>query len=152
MVSPQRRKGSDFEREIVSYLKDHGFPFAERAYGAGRPDDRGDIDGIPGWVIEAKNHRTLEFDKWVLEAATEAAAARVKWWAVIAKRRGKPVADAYVVMPLSQFAELLAEDEPKPTYKPGDIVIDTRTGIEWRCLEGGVGLGSGRWEPTYGTA
>jgi hypothetical protein len=111
VTSPQRRKGSAFENEIVRFLRSHGFPFAERAYGAGRPDDRGDIDGVPGFVLEAKCHKSMDLAGWANEAAAEAQNARCSWWAVIAKRRGKPVEDAYVVMPLAQFARLLA-DEP----------------------------------------
>lgn len=110
MTSPERRKGSAFENEIVRYLRENGHPFAERAYGAGRPDDRGDIDGLPGWVLEAKCHKSLDLAGWANEAEAEAANARAPWWAVIAKRRGKPVDSAYVVMPLSQFARLLAEE------------------------------------------
>lgn len=110
MTSPQRRKGSSFELAIVAYLKDHGFPFAERAYGAGRPDDRGDIDGIAGWTIEAKNHKTIDLAGWCSEASAEAAnGTRSPRWAVVAKRRNRPVEDAYVVMSLAQFAHLLAD-------------------------------------------
>ena len=110
MTNPQRRTGSSFENEIVKFLRDHGHPFAERAYGAGRPDDRGDIDGLPGWVLEAKCHKSMDLAGWANEAEAEAANARASWWAVIAKRRNRPVSDAYVVMPLAQFARLLAED------------------------------------------
>ena len=45
-----KAKGSAFERDVVAFLRDHGHPFAERHYGAGRPEDVGDIDGIPGWT------------------------------------------------------------------------------------------------------
>lgn len=110
MTSPQRRKGSAFELQIVAYLKSHGFPYAERAYGAGRPDDVGDVNGLVGWCIEAKNHKSMNLAGWATEAAAEAMNARCPWWAVIAKRRNRPVEDAYVVMPLSQFARLLADD------------------------------------------
>ena len=110
-----RRKGSLWEREIVEYLRAHGFPYAERAYGAGRPDDRGDIDGVAGWVIEAKNQKTIELARWADEAKGEAEncqhpAYPAPPWAVIAKRRGRPVSDAYVVMSLEQFARLMADD------------------------------------------
>jgi hypothetical protein len=148
MTSPQRRKGTGFELAIVAYLKEHGFPFAERAYGAGRPDDRGDIDGIPGWCIEAKNHKSMDLAGWASEAAAEAANARCHWWAVIAKRRNRPIEDAYVVMPLAQFARLLAEDAPfrhveeiagagvEPpggaTFLPWDPRLVNRTPGEWR--------------------
>jgi len=111
VTSPQRRKGSVFENEIVKFLRDHGFPFAERAYGAGRPDDVGDINGIAGWCIEAKNHKSMDLAGWANEAAAEATNARCRWWAVIAKRRNKPISDAYVVMSLAQFAELMAEEK-----------------------------------------
>ena len=109
MTSPERRKGNAFELAIVAFLREHGFPFAERAYGAGRPDDRGDVDGIPGWTIEAKNHRALDLAGWCSEAAAESTNARTHWWSVIAKRRNRPIDDAYVVMPLHQFARLLAD-------------------------------------------
>ncbi len=59
-----RRKGSIWERAVVAYLRQHGFPHAERAYGAGRPQDVGDIDGLPGVVIEAKNHRSIDLAGW----------------------------------------------------------------------------------------
>ncbi len=113
MTSPERRKGNAFELAIVAFLREHGFPFAERAYGAGRPDDRGDIAGVAGWVLEAKNHRALDLAGWCSEAAAESANARSHWWAVIAKRRNRPIGDAYVVMPLHQFARLLADDPPE---------------------------------------
>jgi hypothetical protein len=111
-VSKERRKGTGFEVAVVNYLREW-FPFAERAYGAGRPDDRGDIDGIPHWVLECKCHREMDLAGWVTEATAEAANARSHWWAVIAKRRNRPVDDAYVIMSLSQFARLLAEEDDR---------------------------------------
>jgi hypothetical protein len=110
MTTPERRKGTSFECAIVAYLKDHGFPFAERAYGAGRPDDKGDILGIVGWTIEAKNHKTMDLAGWCSEASAEAINGRSHFWAVIAKRRNRPVDDAYVVISLEQFARLVGED------------------------------------------
>lgn len=111
VTSPQRRKGNGFEVEVVSYLRENGHPFAERAYGAGRPQDVGDVNGLVGWCLELKNHKSMDLAGWANEAAAEATNARCSWWAVIAKRRGKPVDQSYVVMPLAQFARLLA-DEP----------------------------------------
>ncbi len=58
--SAPKRKGSAFERDVVAYLREHGFPDAERAYGAGRPEDIGDVVGIPGVTVEVKNHARLE--------------------------------------------------------------------------------------------
>ena len=109
MSSPQRRKGSGFERDVVAYLQANGHPFAERAYGAGRPDDRGDIDGIVGFTIECKNHARLELAAWCDEAALERENGRRAFWAVIFKRKQKPISAAYVVLDLATFAELLRE-------------------------------------------
>jgi Holliday junction resolvase len=104
-------KGSVFEREVVRVLRAAGHAFAERAYGAGRPGDVGDIDGLPGFCIEAKCHRALDLAGWVDEAVTEAANAGAGVVpVVVAKRRGKPAEDAYAVMRLTDFARLIGDE------------------------------------------
>lgn len=110
MSNPAKNKGSRFERAIVEHLNHHGHPHAERCYGAGRPDDRGDIDGIPGWVIEAKNHRRFALAEWMSELEAETRNARATHGALVIKRRQHPVGQSYVVMTLDTFAELLADD------------------------------------------
>jgi Holliday junction resolvase len=102
-----KAKGSAFEREVVRALKRLGFPYAERAYGAGRPHDVGDIGGVPGLVFECKARRAIELAAWVDEAQREAANAGAVG-VVVAKRRGRPAEDAYVVLSLSDFAALMA--------------------------------------------
>lgn len=47
-------KGDRAEREVVQALRALGLVDADRAYGAGRCDDRGDIDGLPGVVAQVK--------------------------------------------------------------------------------------------------
>ena len=111
MTSPQKRKGSQFERDVVEFLKVNGHPYAERHYGAGRPDDVGDIDGIPGWTLEVKNHRALELAGWLAEAEAERVNGRQRFGGVIFKRRGRPTADSYVLLDLTTFARLLAEED-----------------------------------------
>ena len=105
-----KRRGSAWERDIVAYLKGHGFPYAERAFGAGRPEDVGDIDGLPGFVIEAKAHRSLDLAGWADEAEMERVNARQPFAVVIAKRRNKPTGAAYTVMTLEAFARLVADE------------------------------------------
>ena len=105
-----KAKGSAFERDVVAYLKANGHPYAERHYGAGRPDDVGDIDGIVGWTVECKAHKALALAEWADEAECERQHGRQRFAAVIAKRRCKPVAQSYVVMSLETFAELLADE------------------------------------------
>lgn len=109
MTSPQARKGAQFERDVVEFLRAAGHPHVERAYGAGRPDDVGDLDGVPGWALELKNHKTLALSGWLDEAEVERVNARARFCAVIAKRRGKSAGESYVVMTLATFAELLGD-------------------------------------------
>lgn len=109
MANPAKRKGDTFERDVVTYLRDQGFPHVERAYGAGRPDDTGDLDGIPGWCFELKNHQRIDLAAWVDEVRREQAAARAQFGVVVVKRRGRPAGQAYVVMELEQLARLLRE-------------------------------------------
>jgi hypothetical protein len=107
-----KAKGSAFERAVVVVLLARGHRYAERAYGAGRPGDVGDIDGLPGFAIECKAHRSLDLAGFMDEAIAEAANAGSSVTpVVVAKRRGKPTEDSYVVMRLSDWAELV-RDEP----------------------------------------
>lgn len=66
MSNPQKRKGDSAEREAAEILTDLLGTPCRRKLGAGRQDDTGDIDGVPGHVIQIAN--------W----ADTAAAARIK--------------------------------------------------------------------------
>ena len=96
---------------VVAFLREHGHRYVERAYGAGRPQDVGDVDGLPGWCLEAKNQKAMDLAGWCDEAAREALERPPgRPWAVVAKRRNKPVSEAYVVLSLATFADLLRTD------------------------------------------
>ena len=57
MSHPSKVKGDRAEREAAIILADRlGLP-VRRKLGAGRTDDTGDLDGIPGFTIEVKNYR-----------------------------------------------------------------------------------------------
>ena len=104
-----RRKGSAFECQIVNYLRGAGFPQAAKTL-AGASADRGDVQGVPGTVLECKAHRTLDLAGWLAEARHEAANAGLPRFAVIAKKRGvADVAESYAILPLWLLAELLRE-------------------------------------------
>ena len=111
--NPQKIKGSQYERDVVAYLQANGFPNAQRLYGAGRQDDRGDITfGGPSaglFVLEAKNHKTHDFSGWLQEAEVERQNAGAKYAFVVAKRRGKPAGESYVLTTLDQLATLMAQ-------------------------------------------
>lgn len=104
-----KRKGSQFERDLVRELRARGWD-AERAYGAGRPDDVGDIAGLPV-VVEAKACKRFDLAGWCDEAEVEAENAGVEIGVVIAKAPRRPTEDAYVVMRLPAFDILLRAAE-----------------------------------------
>lgn len=108
MANPNKRKGSSWEKAVADYLQLCGFTGVERRAQEGS-NDRGDIAGIDGWVLEAKNERRIELAQYMEEAKREAANADARFYAAVVKRRRKPVNEAYVVMPLSVFADVLNE-------------------------------------------
>lgn len=109
MSNPSKAKGSLFERQVCEYLSTHGLPYAERRALRGI-NDGGDICGVVGWSLEAKACKGFTPGEWMDEATRQAANARAPRYAFIAKRRRRPIADAFVVMPLSVFAELVGDE------------------------------------------
>lgn len=110
-VSAARRSGTAYESAVVAYLTAHGFPHVERRTLHGNAD-RGDIAGVAGWAVECKAVRALDLAGWATEATREAVNARSPWWAVIVKRRGRPVAESYVLLTLATWAEAVSGDPP----------------------------------------
>lgn len=104
-----REAGTKWETAIVAALIDAGWPHTERRRLAGS-NDRGDIAGITGVCIEAKNTNRLELAAAVDEAKTEAANAGARIGVAWIKRKGKasPL-DGYVVMDGATFLALLGE-------------------------------------------
>ena len=105
-MSAARARGTAWESAVVSYLQARGYKHAERRalHGA---KDRGDIAGIPGICIEAKNTARVDLAGWLDEARQEAAHAAdlgVVWF----KRRGKTSpGNGYVLMDGDTFTALL---------------------------------------------
>lgn len=100
-------KGTRFETALVDYLRPRGAPHAERRARSGAKD-KGDLAGIPGLVVEAKNAARMELAAWIAEAETERANAEAELGVVWAKRKGKgSPRDGYVVMTGAQFVHLL---------------------------------------------
>jgi hypothetical protein len=111
MTSPQKRKGSAWEREIVAYLSANGFP-AERIP-AGATNDRGDL-WIPiiEWPsIDAKNYANYSghLSLWVDKAKQQAFNLGRRFGIVWFKRTNKTsAADGFVVMSGESFVTLMA--------------------------------------------
>ena len=70
-MSASKAKGTAAETAVVRFLQANGYPHAERRALAGA-QDRGDVAGIPGLVIEVKDCKRMELAQWVDEAGIEA--------------------------------------------------------------------------------
>ena len=86
MSNPQKRKGSAAELAVARYMQEAGWPYAERSR-AGWTDDRGDIDGCPGIVVEVKDHKRHALSEWMGELEVEVANARAITGVLVVKRR-----------------------------------------------------------------
>lgn len=104
-----KKAGTAWESEIVRVLEKYGWVGAERRRLSGA-SDKGDIAGVPGVVIEAKNEKTITLASYVDEANREGLNASAPIAVAWVKRRGKPDAlDGYVVMDGATFLRLLSE-------------------------------------------
>jgi hypothetical protein len=106
-MSRQKAKGTRWESRIVDYLRERGWPHAERRTLNGSKD-QGDISGIIGVVIEAKDQARHSLAEWLDEANVERDNASADLGVVWAHRRGKSSPrDGYVVMDGDTFTWLL---------------------------------------------
>jgi hypothetical protein len=117
MASRSGRLGTWWETQIVNEIRKWN-PYAERRARSGSKD-RGDIAGIPGWVIEAKyGAKRADFPGWWREAETERENDGAEFAAVWQKRVGKQSAlDGWVIMDGATFLRLLAAAQFLPARK-----------------------------------
>jgi hypothetical protein len=108
-MSRSRDKGTAWETLIVHYLRTEGVAHAERrALGGNR--DRGDVAGLPGVVIEAKDCQRIELAQWLDEAAAEKRNDGADLGVVWAKRRGRWRAEqGYILMDPREWVQLMRE-------------------------------------------
>ena len=106
-MSASKRKGTAAERAVVDYLVANGFPYAERRALAGALD-KGDVTGIPGVVIEVKNHAALDLAGWLNELMREMDNAKAEFGTVVAKRRGHAdPSQWYAILPFEVWVAML---------------------------------------------
>lgn len=104
-----KQAGTRWESAIVNYLASRGWRHAERRAKTGA-HDKGDITGVPGVVIEAKDVARISLAEFLHEAQVEAEHAGAMVGAAWIKRRGKASpGEAYVVMDGETFTHLLRE-------------------------------------------
>ena len=85
-LNRQKVKGDSYERTIINGLTDLGLDVWRTK--AGWTDDRGDIAGIPGCVVECKNHARPDLAGWITELQAEVANAQANTGVIIHKRHG----------------------------------------------------------------
>lgn len=108
-LNAAKSRGTRAETAVVRALRAAGFVHAERRALNGN-QDRGDIAGIPGLVIEVKNHARLTLAEWVAEMETERDRDGARYGVVWHKRRGRANPhDWYVTMTGQDFLRLLAD-------------------------------------------
>ena len=108
-MNPSKAKGDAAERAVVQYLRENGYPFAGRMR-SGWADDRGDVENIPGAVVEIKNHKTISLAEYMVELEREMKNAKAETGVVIVKkRRASSVSDWYAVAPVHVWIQLLKE-------------------------------------------
>ena len=108
-MSKSKQKGTAAESAVVKYLRENGFTQVERRALQGS-QDKGDISGIIGLVIEVKDHKTMTLGQWMEELKVEIKNDNAKSGVVIHKRRGKgDVGEWYASMPVHIYLQLLKD-------------------------------------------
>lgn len=127
MSNPSKAKGTAGETALVRWLRDNGFPFADRQPLRGNRD-AGDIALSPGLVVEVKNYAgppavgqpaAEVLIRWMAQAETERIHAGADHCPLVVKRRGTSDPGRwFAYIPASSFATLVgapASSLPNPS-------------------------------------
>ena len=107
MTSPQKRKGHAAERAVADWLRKQGFQ-ADRIQ-AGTHKDIGDINGLPGVVIEVKDRKAHSWHGYFQQLWRQMANAKAWTGVIIAKRPGVTNVNEWMaVMPAIEWLNLVS--------------------------------------------
>jgi len=102
------KRGPLFESRLAAFFsRTLNIPVERRVMGGVR--DKGDLAGIPDWVIEAKNVTISGLGQAMNEAKREAVNARARYFAAILNRRSHGLERSYAVLELWELGELIAD-------------------------------------------
>lgn len=115
MTNRPKNKGTSAESMLVAYLRENGWPWAERRALAGSVD-KGDISGCPAlvWEVKATSGR-IRMGEWVQETVDEQANAKADHGILVVKYRGigeKNVDRWLAVMRAPEFRKLTTQVWP----------------------------------------
>lgn len=111
MVNAAKARGTNAETKVVAYLRENGWPDAERRALQGA-NDTGDVSGMGRQlVVEIKDVRqAAAWAEWMNETEKERRRANARYGIMVRRRVGRPnPADWYACLPLGQLCALLVE-------------------------------------------
>lgn len=121
MSNPNKAKGTRWETAITRYLQDAGLlAYKPRQEGH---KDVGDIHVAGTFVVQAKDWKDIlaGIREGVEGVRVQKGHARMPFGVAVVKRPRKPIEDAYVVMRLGDFPQLVRA----VTTPQADSVLDT---------------------------
>ncbi len=104
MGKMQRRKGANGEREVVRKFRERGIELLRVPNSGGlrrRPEECGDLIGLPGYHIEVKRQEKASIWAWIAQAESDALDEVVPL--VIFRKNNAPWR---VILPLDDFMDL----------------------------------------------
>lgn len=109
MANPNKTRGADFEREVRRFLQDHDIDAYKPAEQGLR--DSGDIHGVTPFVVQAKDwqNATGAINAGLEGVAMQKGEAGEDYGAAIVRRRGRTVREAYVVLSMEDFVDIVHE-------------------------------------------
>lgn len=102
------KRGPHYESRLAAFFsRVLGIPVERRVMGGAL--DRGDLAGIPDWVIEAKNVSMACLGQAMNEAKKEAGNAGARYFAAVLNRRSHDLERSYAVVELWALAEIIRD-------------------------------------------
>lgn len=102
-----KQKGSRYEREIASQLKEYGYDARRTAQYCGKSGDAADVEGLKGIHIECKFCQQIKIYDWMAQATRDSEGTGnipTVWFR-------KNHCETLVCMKMSDFLELYGETE-----------------------------------------
>lgn len=140
MVNKPRIKGTAAETAVVTYLRDHGWPHAERRSLNGATD-KGDVTGCPGLCFEVKYANFgIRMASWLEETTVETFNARAEFGVLVVKPLGlgeTRVGQWFAIMPAGEFQRLAAlKNSEQPYIVDGEPTLYTEKNLRWSMTAG----------------